>query len=376
VRNGNTGINRAVRFLRQVVTPGRSVGILTLLLVTGYGLLNQVPAATASQRTIAVSPTPKGGPPFTPASIGQAIKLATKAGVNGDQLSNKWADLEPSPGKYVVSDPQGGFNYLGGVLGWKLMYTLAVIDTTVKQTPSDLQSVAWDDPQMIARFHSLIDALVPIFNSHLAYIAVGNEVDIYLSLHPGEWAAYKTFYDDAVAYIHSVAPGVQVGVATTFTNTFGPAEANVQNLITNSDVAIFTYYPMTSDFVPLGATVPLADFPRMVTFAGGRPVVMQEVGLPASKILSSSPREVAAFIDNVFAAWNSVGASIPFLSYVMLHDLPKAYCEQLVQYYGVSDPDGHFVAYLSSLGLRTVKGKARPGWRHFVRDIKKMKAQP
>lgn len=368
--------NRVTRSLQQIATPGRVAGVLTLLLVTGYGLLNQAPASAASARTIAVSPTPKGGPPITAVNIGAAIKLAVKAGVNGDQLSNKWADLEPSPGNYVVSDPQGGFMYLGGVLGWKLMYTLAVIDTTVKQTPADLQSVAWDDPQMITRFHSLIDALVPVFNSHLAYIAVGNEVDIYLSLHPSEWAAYKTFYEDAVAYIHSVAPGVQVGVATTFTNTFGPAQANVQDLITNSDVAIFTYYPMTSDFVPLGATVPLADFPKMVSFAGGRPVVLQEVGLPASKILSSSPREVAMFIDNVFAAWQSAGASIPFLSYVMLHDLPKAYCEQLVNYYGVSDPDGHFVAYLSSLGLRTVKGRARPGWRRFVRDIKKMKAQP
>ncbi|MDB5108850.1 MAG: hypothetical protein JWM69_1791, partial [Candidatus Binatus sp.] len=221
-------------------------------------------------RTIAISPTPKGGPPVTSKNIGEAIGLARSAGVTGDQLSNKWSELEPSPGNYQLRDPKGGFDYLGGVLGWRLMFTLAVIDTTVKQTPPDLQNVAWDDSQMIARFHSLIDALLPIFGSHLAYIAVGNEVDVYFIQHPSEWASYKTFYDDAVAYIHKVRPGLQVGVATTFTNTLGAAQTNVQNLIANSDVAIFTYYPMDSDFIPTGPSAPLTDFPKMVTFAGGR----------------------------------------------------------------------------------------------------------
>jgi hypothetical protein len=75
--------------------------------------------------------------------------------------------------------------------------------------------VPFDSPKMIARFHALIDALAPIIDGHFLYMSIGNEVDVYLA-NKHEWAAYKTFYDDAVVYVHQKLPGIKVGVTVTF----------------------------------------------------------------------------------------------------------------------------------------------------------------
>jgi hypothetical protein len=334
--------------------------------------MEATPVTSPSARAIGVEILPPGGPPYTSARIIAALKVAASAGVDADHMVFKWSDLETGPGAYnptAIKGLRDGIAYLGGALGWQLQLTISVIDTTVKATPNDLKRVAWNDPKMIKRFHALIDKIAPTFNPHLAYIAVGNEVDLYLDGHPSEWPKYKAFYDDAVAYIHQKVPGLQVGVCTTFENTINAAQSRVQDLIGSSDVVVFTYYPLDRSFRPLGPTTPLADFPRMVTFAGAKPVVLQEVGYPSSPKLGSSVQDEAAFVLNVFSAWRQVGAQIPFLSYWQLYDFSLAYCNTFPVYYGFRDPHGYFVAYICSNGLRYADGSPKPAWDDFVQSV-------
>lgn len=330
-------------------------------------------ALSTPSRILAIAPTPKGGPPLTAPKILAALALAQKAGVHGNALFNNWSQLEPSPGHYDVSDPAGAVSYIGNTLGWQLVFTIGVINTVKREVPADLQDTPWDSPQMISRFHALIDHLVPIFNSHLAYISVGNEVDIYLSTRPdaaAQWAGYRTFYDDAVNYLHSVAPGIKVGVTSTFGGASGFARSQVHDLNAASDAFILTYYPLGPDFIPAGADAPLRDFPAMVRLADGLPVVLQEVGYPSSPRLQSSAREQAQFVSNVFNAWNTAGAGIPFLSYFCMHDFGRKWCDQLLTYYGIKDPN--FEAYLCTLGVRTVGGAPKPGWTRFVKGARQL----
>src|SRR5579863_4707252 len=286
-------------------------------------------------RHLAIMPTPRGGMPTNPSLIGEAVTTARRAGVNADSMMNKWSELEPAPQKYKLDDPAGGFRYIGKWLGWTIEYTIAVVDTTVKQTPADLQSVRFDDPRTIARFHSLIDALKPVLDKHVAYISVGNEVDIYLARHPDEWDAYKIFLDDAVRYIHANLRGVKVGTATTFEGVTSDRAEKIRHLISNCDVAIITYYPLGPNFIVRAPNSPLTDFPRMTAFAAPKPLVIQEVGYPSSPKLGSTPRDEAEFVDSVFLAWDQSAKQIPFLSYVMLHDLNRDYCAAQPSYYGV-----------------------------------------
>ncbi len=317
-------------------------------------------------RVLALSPTPKGGPPLTTKKIAEGVSVAAKAGVTGDQLFNLWNALEPSPGQINVSNPAGGISYLGGTLGWTLELTIGILNTSVNVVPSDLQGVAFDDPRMIARFHALLDQIFPILNSHVEYLSIGNEVDVYLAAHPDQWPQYTTFYADAVAYVHAHAPGVKVGVATTWSGTSGASKTAVAALNASSDVWIITYYPLGGDFIVDSPSAPLSDFPAMVNLADGKAVVLQEVGYPTSHKLKSSDTMQAEFVRNVFTAWQAQGDRIPFLSYVMEHDLNRKYCDEQSAYYGVSDPDGHFSDYFCTLGLLTVEGEQKPGWKIFV----------
>ncbi len=324
------------------------------------------PHGAPPARVLAISPSPRGGMPLTPLKIAHSVKIAARAGVTGDQLFNLWNEMEPRPDKIDVSSPKGGIDYLSGKLDWTLEFTIGTINTTVRVTPPDLQTVAFDDPRMIERFHKLLDAIVPILNSRVAYISVGNEVDVYLARHPEQWPQYRRFYNDAVAYLHSKAPGVKVGVATTWFGTRGISRTEVAELNTNSDVWIITYYPTHSDFIVDPPAAPLTDFPEMVRLAGGKPVVLQEVGYPSSPALQSSPDMQAEFVRQVFAAWNAAGTAIPFLNYVMEHDLNRDYCATRAGYYGIPDRSGHFAAYFCTLGLWTVDGVQKPGWNPFL----------
>ncbi|MGH7949635.1 MAG: hypothetical protein ACREQF_10450, partial [Candidatus Binataceae bacterium] len=342
-------------------------GAAIVLLLVAAVLAPASSAFGQAQRVVAIAPVPAVPYPYTQEKLEKALDLARSAGVTGDQLFSTWSALEPSPGVYNLTDLQNGIAVLGGSFGWKLEVTIAVLNTTVRETPADLSAIAFDDSTMLQRMHALIDHIVPLFNSNVEYVAIGNEVDIYLANHPSEWNAYRTFYEDAAAYLRSLAPDVEAGVTTTFGLANGSELANVAALNTNSDVVIFTYYPLTDSTTIVGADAPLADFPRMVQLAGGKPVVLQEVGLPSSLRNGSSAKKQARFVRNVFTAWNNVGTSIPFLSYFCMHNFSQELCTELIDYYGVSDPTGRFRAFLCTLGLRTANSKPKAGWKAFVR---------
>jgi hypothetical protein len=285
--------------------------------------------------------------------------------VRGSVLTAKWSTLEPIPKVYSLQDLANGIALLGGQWGFKLMLGIQVINTVPKETPSDLISIPFSDPQMKARFHALIDALKPALTSQVAYLSIGNEVDVYLSANPDQWPMYKDFLDDAQNYVHQVSPQLRVGTTVTFGGATGPDANQVAQLTSSTDVYILTYYPLGPDFHALGAQSPLTDFPRMLGLAGNRPLVLQEVGYPSSQILSSSEDQEAQFVTSVFQAWQSAGNQAEFLSYFLLHDFPASLCDSLAGYYNLPN-DTNFKAYLCSVGLRRVDGTPKAAWQAFV----------
>jgi len=324
------------------------------------------PAATAKagKRVLSISASPRQDPPAQGQDYINAFELGYKAGARGEFDSHTWQTLEPSAGRFVLDEIKDTFNFARD-RGLVVLLGIQVINTSAKETPPDLAGAPFDSPQMKRRFHALIDALRPHVNKQLTYLSIGNEVDEYLGAHAGEWGSYKNFYQDAVAYVHSVLPGVKVGVTTTFEGAKGGQASRVADLNANSDVFIMTYYPLGANFVVRGANAPVADFPQMVQLAKARPVVLQEVGYPAAGQLSSSEQAQADFVKTVFAAWKAAGGSIPFLNFFMLHDFPPKMCDDLARYYGVGG--ANFKAYLCSLGLRQVNGTPRAAWQAFTR---------
>ncbi len=351
----------------------KTIGFVLLLLVLAGGCGPQpkdkstipTPTPGPGARVLAISATPAHMPSPSAQDFQEAVNLEVGAGVNGLFNSYTWSSLEPRSGSMNVSKvgddakgaPSAGFatQYIG----------MQMINTTAKETPSDLQSVAWDDPAMKSRFHALVDAIAPLVAGRIAYFSIGNEVDVYLKA-TNNWTAFQSFFEDGVAYVHGKLPGVKVGT----TITFGGAQANtskMNTLTTQADVMIFTDYPLGANFAPLGASHGSDDLQAMVSMASGKPVVVQELGYPAdSTLLGSSEDEQAAFVSNAFARWQGIGGTkMPFVNFFLMHDFSPSMCDQFARYYGDPD-DAAFKAYLCSIGLRRNDGTAKKGWNAFV----------
>lgn len=324
--------------------------------------------ATPSATVLGVAPVPALDPMPTGDDLGKAyvgaVDMAYNAGARGIELDKTWKDLEPSSGKFALDDLDMAANYMIGERGFEVLLNIQLINTVSRQMPADLEGKPFGSAVVRDRFHALIDAIAPHINPHFRYLAVGNEVDVYLATK-NEWKAYQTFYEDSVAYIHKVLPWIKVGVTNTFDGATARSGKEVAALNTASDVYIITYYPLGADFVVRSPESPLTDFPKLVALAGNRPLVLQEVGYPASETLSSSEQQQADFIRNAFKAWAAAGDKIPWLDFYMLHDMPAQMCNDLSQYYRLPNSK-NFKAYLCTLGLRKSNGTPRLAWQAFV----------
>jgi hypothetical protein len=315
-------------------------------------------------RVLSLTPIPRSSPPPASAEAKrevflEAVRLAREAGAGGLYQAWSWQALEPSPGRYDLDNFASTLSYLGQTRGLSMLLTIHVVNTSVREIPADLHALPFDSPRMKQRFRALFDALLPHLDRHVLYLSIGNEVDEYLS-RSQEWAAYQSFYEDAAAHVRARAPWLKVGVTSTFDGARLKCPREVAALNAASDVFILTYYAVDERFLPEASRSPLDDLPRAVALAGGRPLVLQEVGYPSSEALPSSEQHQADFISSVFAAWHST-ANIPYLNFSLMHDYGRAHCSTLPRFYGLPG-DARFEAFLCSIGLRDSNGRPKLGW--------------
>jgi hypothetical protein len=313
-----------------------------------------VTAGTAGGQLLAISTVPRLQPPPAAPDYLTALDEVRQAGATASFESATWSDADQPAGFAKLTDAVESAHRRGQIV----LLNLKVIDTTVLAVPADLARRPID--QLTTRFHALVDRLQP----HLAgvrYLAVGNEVDVYLSAHPQAWNAYLSFLTDAAAYVHRKLPGVAVGVTSTFDGARGASAAEVARLNTVTDVEILTYYPLGARFVPRPPATAGADLDQMLTIAGRKPLVLQEVGYPSAAQLASSEQAQAAFVTAVTTAWHRAGDRIPLLNWFALGDFTPQICDEFSLYY-LQPHDVNFRAYLCSLGLRRVDGTPKPAW--------------
>lgn len=314
-------------------------------------------------RVLSITASPRLDPAPTPLDFLAGFELAYQAGARGGTISYTWSRLEPTPGSFVLTSLKNDLDYMARVRGLAVELNLQILNTTAKETPTDLLATSFDAAEMQSRFRALFDQIRPLLDAHVRYLAIGNEVDIYLESHPEEWATYRAFYQSAADYVRQQAPWIQVGVTTTFAGATGSAAGPVDELNAASDVWILTYYPLEGKFQATNPGAPENDFPAMMEAADGKMVVLQEVGYPTAQRLGSSEAEQAEFVRNVFRAWGAAGKALPFLNYFALHDFTSAMCDEMLVYYGFPDED--FKAFLCTLGLRQANGTAKAGWEAF-----------
>ena len=247
---------------------GLWIAACVLLSVSAATVSAQATEQTPAAQILGLAMNPPSIPTPAMQDYVNAALRAHNAGVDGNEFTVKWSELEPSAGQLKVDDFVGGMNDYLNFFHDTALVGLQVLNTTAKETPSDLINVPFDDPRMLDRFKALIDAMLAQATHPITYLSIGNEVDVYLANHPQEWAAYTTFYAGAAAYVHQVAPEIEVGVTVTYKGLLDHT-AEVTKLNQPSDVFILTYYPLSDLSSPKIPVAPLHDFPTMIRLAKG-----------------------------------------------------------------------------------------------------------
>lgn len=349
-----------------------NVGFVQFGVGTGLQLskltLNQVP----TPGTPTSGPCPNAGISANPVATGDfstagkqaALVSAIAAGSNFVTIETSWGQLEPTPGQYDLSS-------ISSQLAWSAQYnqntvlTIKTIDTTATAIPPDLAGLAWNNPQVLSRWQGVLKAVLASLNPRIKWINLGNEVDPYLTAYPAQLAPFAAFVQAGQATIAAANPSILTGVVFAFdsyhlnNSVFLALNAQMQQIS-------FTYYDTNSADAtavqrsPSDIPFDLAD---MVTAAGGKPLVLTEVGYSSSTAIGSSTAMQQTFYADALNAFTNAGGQLTGASFSFMSDFPAATVASLASAYGAGGAS--WVSWIAELGLFDEEGNAKPAWSSF-----------
>jgi hypothetical protein len=253
-----------------------------------------------------------------------------------------------------------------------LLLSVPLVDTASILAPSDLRTkleqgtLAFDAPEVIARYEALFDAYVANTDASLdlPYLVVANEADIFLKEKPdGAWTALASFLVTVRTYVRGKRPATRVGINVSFAGVTDPAlTAKVRALTASADALFLSYYLGDNGLGTVGTDVGL-DIDRAVAFAGTKPLILKELGY-ATNVSTQSAAGQRAFVRDWFAAWDRNAAHVPVVTMSRMYDGKRADCEAEAASYMLAGNEP-FIRYLCSLGLHEVDGTAKEAWPTF-----------
>lgn len=291
-----------------------------------------------------------------------AFTYAQDACMESIHLSFSWSGIEPTAGSFdpfYISNTLDIANIYFPAFNTKVELQLAPVNTVAKETPTDLLSTNFDDPNMISRFKTLLDTVFAhIPNLELSVLNIGNESDIYFGIDNSQYTAYKTFLNEVIPYAKQLyfnlhGTDLKVGTTLTFHGLTAPSTVDLcQNLNNGLDIVALTYYPLNGDFTVNSPSVVSEDFDNLVNVYSdsSQPIYLVECGYPSSETCNSSVTLQAQFYQNIFNAWDTHADNIKYLTVFKSTDWSTDEVADLGVYYGISDV--RFLEYLRTLGVR------------------------
>lgn len=255
--------------------------------------------------------------------------------------------------------------------GMPLVVFIRPIHINQDERPVALQGKAFDDPEVIAGFETLIDDFMAgVGAADIDAIIVGSEIDPYLN---GEaaWGTYTTFFAAIADHVHTNHPGVLVGSEVMFElyeRDDATEVANWATLCGDADFVGISYYAHAGD--PTYQVKPTSavaiDFATMVSTSIDKPIWLPQVGYPSATSLGSSEAQQADWVRKVFAAWDAHRSEVKMLNFTWMHEWDTAAIHAWMDdVLGISDPSTTTLDdFLGSLGYRTYAGSGsdKPAW--------------
>lgn len=326
------------------------------------------PASLAASRPrarnvlIGLSANAYANEPLTPSTVRQRFEQSLSAGATYIYLSPKWDELEPSTGKYKLSD-------LDFQIGQSVQYNVPavlnvrIVDTASRALPKDLDSKSFRDPAVRERLLNLLEAIAPHLRGRVQYMMIGNEIDAYFTQHRNQVAEYAELFQAGSAKMKQLVPGLQISTTITFDGT-SQTNSLLKPLVDETDFFSVTYYPLTPDFKVRDPAGVSGDMSRILAAAGGKLVLLQEVGCPTSSLNDSSQDKQSLTFAAVLDELASHRAQFIGANFFLMSDLSDSVVNTLAQYYNLPNADA-FKAFLKTLGMFDGDGHPKKSWAMF-----------
>ena len=322
------------------------------------------PVVQAGNRKVGIAPVTASGE-----ELGDIVPGLDGVGARYIEASYQWDDIETSPGVFTYPEDPSALNTFLETVAWHASLAINGIDTNTDRRPDYLRSRDWDDPVLIDAYWAMVlDILSKFPDGNVDGVAIGNEVDVYLSANPSEQDAYIAFVETISSRLKAQFPWLVNGSKTTASGFLGSSRDFVTQLNVNTDTVMVTYYAIDSSFRALSPSAARAELNSYVAGFPGRDIQFIEIGVHASTACGSSNTLQANFVKEVFAFWDDNAAQVSLVNFLWLTDLPAGVVDNFVTYYSVDDPC--FRAYLAELGWRTEDGTEKGARAVFDTEAK------
>jgi hypothetical protein len=325
------------------------------------------PARTAYPLFVGLAENPPESAGASTEAMEKWYGKAVSAGINLQQITPKWNELELPEGTYDFHELDFKAS-IAKKFNLPVYLNLRIIDTLARSMPAPYAAWRFDDPRMTEKLTALLTAIQARNPAEIRWISIGNEVDPYFMKHLDEVTAYRQLLLNLTPVVKKLFPGVILTVNFEF-NGIDHLNKELKPIFDLGEIFSVTYYPLNPDFTVRPPDVIQGDFKLILAAAGGKPVMFQEVGYPSSELLGSSPAKQALFLQMFFDQLRGSQPAVIGMTYLFMSDLPKALVESFGEYYNQPGSD-KFKAFLATLGLFDGAGNPKPGWEVFERNAK------
>jgi hypothetical protein len=337
----------------------KNIALLCVLTMIAFSAMSQVPAG---DRVIGMQIDESELEDYE-----SALERAKSMCASVVHLSFSWGAMEPVPteigGDLISLLEVVDFYYPSHNLAVEL--NIPVYNTVVKDVPSDLADIAFDDPIMIERFNILLDSVFAQFGEvELLALNIGNESDVIMGIDETKIQEFKTFFTAVKQHandLHSDLYASDLKIGTTLTYEAFDNEwmwPLYESLNEAADIVSVTYYGMTDDFQVKEPIEVVDDLGVLATRypVDSKMIYVVELGYPTSSVNGSSESKQAEFFEHAFSAWDAYIDQIAMLSIFKLADWSQEEVDYYGEFYGLPGVEG-FTEFLRTLGLRTYEGE-------------------
>ena len=336
-----------------------------------------VMAFVAAQAAAEPAPIGVGGLPHAGNPEEEAV--AKELGLSFVADFSNWD--EPKEGDYPwASSPDDPFGDRLKNLkqkGYAICITLKNIDDDKKRMPFYLEGRTLDDPLVLARWAAFLKAFLARYGDSIDYLNFGHKVNGYFVKHEGEWTAFVRFVAAGAQVVRKEKPRLSFGVVLKDTDDpakywrdLAPACSHLA-LAYTAPCSVFKKQPTAQALDPRQGIFFARTLETLMRQAGGRKLLLTEVGCPSHPSLDSSPEIQAQFITMLLAWLRQSESRVAAVSYVGLKDWPyeatrgalrQAFGDEILQYRGI-------IRLLTSQGLKDEEGKNKPAYEAMKKAV-------